>query len=210
MKLLDVGAGDGGFLEITEDRLHKASWLNEYGGNYAYGIDVNPQYIEKAQRRIQNGTIFLVADGRNIPFDDGEFDVIHEHGALHHMSDYSKALTEISRVMHEFSILILKESVDNDPFFSLCRRIVGNWNGDPVESFFTSNMLIGEMEKNFVITSEEYYWRFPLSDLCCYWGLNELSISLRFNQWVSKMLKIMRLDQVFCSHLVLTAIKKVK
>ena len=68
MKILDVGCGDGGFLELQDNRLRVNSWLMENGGEDSYGVDINPIYVEGAKSKIANGTRFLVADGRQLPF----------------------------------------------------------------------------------------------------------------------------------------------
>lgn len=208
MKILDIGCGDGGWLELRDDRVSKGSWLAEFGGIWAIGIDVNPEYIEKAEKSIRNGTSFFVVDARSLPFEDKYFTMIHASGALHHMTDYQIALREMRRVLSEDGILLLKESVDNDWIFAFLRRLAGRWRGDSVESFYTTDVLLRNMEESgFIITSKEYYWRFYLSDWLVNMNIYEPKISMLFCKWVSDLLKFLKLDRRCCSHIVVTAIR---
>lgn len=209
MKILDIGCGSGGFLELRDDRISKGSWLAEFGGPWAFGVDINSQYIKEAERSIRNGTSFLVADARFLPFNDRYFTVIHESGALHHMTDYKIALKEMSRVLSDNGVLLLKESVDNDLIFACLRRLTGKWRGDKVESFFTSDVLIRSIEESgLIITGKEYYWRFYLSDWIVDSDLYEFKISMQFSQWISRFLRFLKLDRLCCSHAVITAIRR--
>ena len=208
MKILDMGCGSGGFLELRDDRISKGSWLAEFGGPWAFGVDVNPLYIKEAERSIRNGTSFSIADARFLPFGDKYFTVIHESGALHHMTDHEVALKEMRRVLSDDGVLLMKESVDNDFIFACLRRLAGNWRGDNVESFFTSDVLIKSIENcGMIVTGREYYWRFYLSDWIVNSNLHEFKISMQFSQWISKILKFFRLDRRCCSHVVITAIR---
>lgn len=205
---LDVGMGDGGFLELQGDRLRVNSWLMENGGEDSYGIDINPKYVEKAKEKIKNGTRFLVADGRNIPFPNEFFDVIHNSGSLHHMTDYNVAIREFARVGKTGSLLLLSESVDNNLVFAILRRWAGSWRGDLIQSFFKSEDIIKVLEEFYYLVKIEYHWRSIVSDGLVELGIREPKISYLWCYAVSKLLRVLKLDRVCCSHLVVKAIKK--
>lgn len=207
MMKLDYGCGSGGFQEISADRLRTGSWLMENGGPDTWAIDVNPDNIKKARLRINNGTKFMVADGKKLPFQENSFDILHEHGVLHHIQGYQDAIKEIARVMKPNGILLMKESVDNDPVFRLFRRILGKWQGDDISSMFTSDELDQALEPYFNILYCCYYWRFTISDCLRMYHI-EPSFSLRFNHWISRMFFKLGIDSQMCSHYVLVAVRK--
>lgn len=206
---LDFGCGAGGYQEIFEDRLNCQSWCATYGGPDTCAIDYDPAKLSLARQRIKNGTSFIQADGKQLPFPDDHFNLVHECGVLHHISGYQEAIAEIARVLKPGGLLLMKESVDNDPVFRLLRRVLGKWQGDDISSLFTSDELDQELGKYFQIDSRQYYWRFALSDVLRMID-REPQISLRFNQSMSMIFKKLGLDKQACSHYVIRAIKKDK
>ena len=204
--MLDYGCGSGGFQEITMDRRHLASWLMQNGNGKSVGVDINPENIMLAKRRIRNGPRFVVADGRSLPFRDGCFDVVHEFGVLHHMRGYGDGLREIARVLKFGGRLLLTESVDNDPLFYIFRCILGSWQGDKISSLFDSEALDEQLERCFSIKVRRYYWRFIISDFLRMCNV-EPRASLVFNDVVSKMLTYIRLDKYACCHYYVEATK---
>jgi len=205
---LDVGMGDGGFLELQDNRLRVNSWLMENGGENSYGVDINSDYVEKAKNKIRNDTQFLVADGRSLPFTDECFDIVHNSGSLHHMTNYGVAIEEFARVGKRRSVLLLSESVDNNLMFAMLRRLIGNWRGDPIESYFRSEDILRILEEFYYLVQIEYYWRSIISDGLVEIGIKEPKISYIWCYVISKLLKFLCLDEMFCSHLVVKAIKK--
>lgn len=205
---LDLGMGDGGFLELQGNRLRVNSWLMENGGDDSYGVDINPIYVERARKSIRNGTKFLVADGRDLPFPNNFFDVIHESGALHHMTDYSVAVKEIARVGKRNSLLLLSESVDNDLLFASLRRLIGSWRGDLIQSFFKSDDILKVLDEFYYLVKIEYYWRSVISDGLAEFDIRESVFSYWWCDMVSTMLRKIKLDKVCCSHLVVRGVRK--
>lgn len=208
MKILDAGCGNGGFTNLTEDRLHKGSWLEKHGGEGTYGFDVNSDRIEEAKRKITNGTKFLVADARDIPFPNNFFDLVHENGIFHHMTNYDRSIFEIARVVKTDGIFLCNEMVSNDPLFHLVRRTVGLWDGDAILSFFKTDELLDKLNQYFVIDSVRYYWRFILSDAIVYFNLPEPKVSLQLCSWGSNLFEKLGWEKSTCSHVVIKARKK--
>jgi ubiquinone/menaquinone biosynthesis C-methylase UbiE len=204
---LDFGCGAGGHQEISEDRLNCQSWCATYGGPDTYAIDYDPVKLELARLRIKNGTRFIQADGKQLPFPDNYFDIVHECAVLHHISGYQEAIAEIARVLKPGGLLLMKESVDNDPIFRLLRRVLGKWQGDDISSLFTSDELDRQLDRYFNITHREYYWRFTLSDVLRMVD-REPQISLKFNQDFSRLFKRLGMERWTCSHYVVSAIRK--
>lgn len=210
MKILDAGCGNGGFAEYCEEdnRLSQRSWLEMYGGEGAYGFDINAKRIEEAKQRITNGTIFLIADVKDIPFEDNYFDIVHESGTFHHITNYDEAIKEISRVTKRKGVLLCSEVVSNDPIYHFARKLAGKWEGDDVCSYFTSDELIKKIENYYNIDSVKYYWRSLASDLITYFTVMDTKISMRACNIGSTVLKNIGLDKQICSHTVIKAVKK--
>jgi len=209
MMRMDFGCGDGGFLELMPSRLFRDSWLRRYGGHDWVGIDINPEYVEMARSRLNNGSDLIVADGKHLPFIDGAFEFIHNSGALHHMSNYKKGIEEIARVTSSGGSVYIKEVVNNNPFYKIIRRVMGNWRGDDVESFFTSDELVMEMRKYFLVDMKcvRYYWRSIFSDSMAYFQ-KEPRWSLYYCHLISKILSLLRMDEFLCCHIVVRASRR--
>ena len=203
MNILDVGTGDGGWNEIQDvfprSRNIKSSWLYEYGGSYAYGIDIDEKKIEKARRRINNGTQFFVMNAQETSFSSGFFHIIHMNDVLSSLTNNYFIIKETKRILSNSGILLLKETVNNLVFFlnALPLRILFGKAKDNIDLFQTDAYLNDLRESGFKITDEEYYWYFEIAGFTNLWFCN----------WISRLLKIIRLDRAFCRKMVVTAIK---
>ena len=93
MSVLDCGCGPGpltlGFAEIVAP-------------GRVVGIDIEPSMIDQANALAADSDVenleFQVADIYDLPFEDGEFDVVFSSAVTEHLSDPIRALREILRV----------------------------------------------------------------------------------------------------------------
>src|ERR1043165_6096739 len=83
-KVLDVGCNDGVFAQMLVEK-RKCD---------VTGIDISEVALEEARKK---GLKVLKADVENLPFKDGEFDVVLGMELLSHLFDPKKALQEMSR-----------------------------------------------------------------------------------------------------------------
>ncbi len=97
-RLLDVGAGPG---TITADL---ATIVGEV---VASEIDEDAAAITRAGAP---GVEVHVADVHALPFDDGEFDVVHAHQVLQHVADPVQALREMARVTRPGGVVGVRDS----------------------------------------------------------------------------------------------------
>lgn len=203
MRILDVGVGDGGFGEILDlfpkSRNIKTSWLYEYGGLYAYGIDKDEKSIEKARNRINNGTQLLVMNAQDTSFSNGFFHVIHMNDVLSYSVNNFFLVREMKRILSDNGIILVKETVNNLKFFmdALPLRFLFGKYKDKIDMFQTDVYLNDLREAGFKITSTEYFWYFEIGKWTNLWLCGE----------IGTILKLIRLDRVFCRRLVATAIK---
>jgi SAM-dependent methyltransferase len=97
-RLLDVGAGPG---TITADL---ATIVGEV---IATEIDEEAAAITRAGAP---GVDVRVADVHALPFEDGEFDVVHAHQVLQHVADPVTALREMARVARPGGLVAARDS----------------------------------------------------------------------------------------------------
>ncbi len=90
-RLLDVGCGNG------TAPIHLATTF----GLEVTGVDIDPEQIQTAVAESTNlaATRFLVADAIDLPFADGEFDLVYTNKTTHHIREWQQALTEMTRVL---------------------------------------------------------------------------------------------------------------
>jgi SAM-dependent methyltransferase len=100
MRLLDAGCGPG---SIT------LGLAQEVAPGEAVGVDANATSIEIAGGRARESGVanvrFEVADIRNLPFADGEFDAVFVHTVLQHLGDPAPALRELHRVLQRGGVI---------------------------------------------------------------------------------------------------------
>ena len=90
-RILDAGCGLGNWTFIFEKMRFKA-----------IGIDLSLRPLKIANEYSQKNSLnsnFLLADVRNIPFKDNQFDIIINHGVIEHFSNPKSALIEFYRVL---------------------------------------------------------------------------------------------------------------
>lgn len=107
LKILDIGCGSG---TITASL---AKFLPEGGSIVA--TDISPEILEKAKGYAKEGGVeskvqFQTADVYNLPFKDGEFDIVHASMVLSHLSDAITAYKEMLRVTSPGGVVANRES----------------------------------------------------------------------------------------------------
>ena len=98
--LLDVGCGTGALLEAAAAALP---------GARLYGIDLSPQMIAIAQRRLGQMAVVTVADAETLPLPDSAADAVTCVASFHHYPHPDAALREFRRVIRPGGSLILAE-----------------------------------------------------------------------------------------------------
>lgn len=85
--VLDLCCGQGNVAEALVNR-----------GCGVTGADFSPTMLEFARRRLPN-VLFIEADAQDLPFRDGEFDVVVSNVGVCHVPDQRRALAEAKRVL---------------------------------------------------------------------------------------------------------------
>ncbi|MDO8655920.1 MAG: methyltransferase domain-containing protein, partial [Nanoarchaeota archaeon] len=87
-KVLDVSCGTGEFLRE----------LAKKQKNVLYGIDISPQMIAKAHKKLGRQIHLQTADVHQLPFTDNSFDFVVSTESFHHYYDQYRAIAEMKRV----------------------------------------------------------------------------------------------------------------
>jgi ubiquinone/menaquinone biosynthesis C-methylase UbiE len=111
LNLLDVGCGTG-----TTDRYLAPRVRN------LHGVDISEEMLVKAERNVPKGT-YSHYDGKNLPFDNGTFDVVVAICVLHHVpvSMRAELVKDMVRVARPGGVVAVFE---HNPFNPLTRHAV--------------------------------------------------------------------------------------
>lgn len=104
--VLDVGCHSGTFTSVI---------LSKIGSQDIYGVDISPEAIKLAKKRIPSGH-FEVADAAKLPFKSDFFDAVFCLEVLEHVDDPVASLKEIYRVMKKGSYAVILVPSDNKLF----------------------------------------------------------------------------------------------
>lgn len=96
-KILDLGCGNGNIINLLKKE-REASY---------YGLDISENMIEEAKKRCDEDVEFTVGDSENLPYQDGQFDIIICNASFHHYTNPESAIKEIKRVLKTGGTLIL-------------------------------------------------------------------------------------------------------
>jgi SAM-dependent methyltransferase len=133
-------------------------------GCTAFGIDVIPELVQRAQRNIveANVTAFpILASGEALPFVDGAFDAVICIEVLEHIPDAEIVLTEIRRVLKQGGRLCLA-----------------------VPTWYTEK-LFGQLDKNFAAYSGHVriFRRREITSLLARYGFQILRKEGKYFEW---------------------------
>jgi SAM-dependent methyltransferase len=92
-RVLEVGGGEGELAERIGNEL----------GAEVIGVDQSERMVEIQQSK---GIDARLGDVQNLPFDDGEFDVVVAAWMLYHVPDIDRGLAELARVLESGGRLV--------------------------------------------------------------------------------------------------------
>jgi SAM-dependent methyltransferase len=125
---LDVGCGTGAFSELILRHAAPASLT---------GIDPSPEQIEYARKHLPDLT-FRVADAMDLPFREGEFDVVASALVIHFIPDRAKAFAEMHRVLRSGGLVAgytwKRNAAANFAPYAPMLRVAQSIGGEPLAS----------------------------------------------------------------------------
>jgi len=105
-KLLDVGCGTGNLLSFISSK---------YDTQIA-GIDLSPNMLEIARKKLGEKADLRVEDSENLPFDDSTFDIVTCTDSFHHYPHPENVLAEMRRVLKPGGTVVIADPWAPTPF----------------------------------------------------------------------------------------------
>jgi SAM-dependent methyltransferase len=106
-KVLDVGTGQGGFINTLTKTLR--AYDSFVGIDYCPS-DESKKDMESAKKRFEGKPVqFLQMNAENLQFEDESFDTVCISHSLHHLANIDKVMTEMRRVLKKGGNFILQE-----------------------------------------------------------------------------------------------------
>lgn len=135
LSVLDIACGTGFGIGLMKGHARRI-----------IGVDVDIAAAKKAAGECVNNSAVLLADGLDLPFASGSFQVITSFETIEHLNERAAFLTELRRVLAPNGVLLLSTPNAN---------YTEPENGRPKNPFhvheYTPNELIDEVQKIFTV-----------------------------------------------------------
>lgn len=100
-KMLDIGCGTAHLIDLLLKTHDKAEF---------YGIDISPNMIEQAKKKVGDKATFTLGSADSLPYDDNTFDIVCCVQSFHHYPYPEKAVSEAFRVLKPNGLYIISDS----------------------------------------------------------------------------------------------------
>lgn len=107
-KIIDIGCGDGTFLNELKGKL--------------FGVDISQNSCVEAERILGVNATIVNADARQIPLQSSSFDIIICSEVLEHIPHAEKAVSEIMRIAKPGAKIIV--SIPNEKVITIGRALM--------------------------------------------------------------------------------------
>ncbi len=107
-RILDIGCGDGQFLNLLKRR-----------GWHEFGLDHSKEAVNRARDRLNLNVVHGMAEDMDFP--DNYFDVVVMWGVIEHLKNPRKALEKVSKVLRRGGLVLLYTPNVNSLFHRLAR-----------------------------------------------------------------------------------------
>jgi ubiquinone/menaquinone biosynthesis C-methylase UbiE len=114
-RVLDVACGTGALLEAV-GAAHPRIWLA--------GVDISPDMLEVARRKLPAGIELQVASAEALPFGDASFDTVVTTNSFHFFHAPNAALAEMRRVLRPGGALVVTDWCDDYLACRICDRLL--------------------------------------------------------------------------------------
>jgi len=114
-RMLDVACGTGTLLQAV---------IAARAGGTRAGVDISPEMLAVARRRLPEGVALAVASADALPFADGSFDTVVSTNAFHFFRAPEAALGEMRRVLRPGGALVVTDWCDDDLACRVCDRLL--------------------------------------------------------------------------------------
>jgi SAM-dependent methyltransferase len=137
---LDRLAGAGPVLDLGCGRGY---WMEHLGrrGMAAVGVEHDPVRAALAGRF---GPV-VAGDGARLPLAGASVGLVWCLHVLHHLPDPAGVLAEVRRVLRPGGVLVLAETVEDNPLLRAGRRLHDSWDGVGIHARFTAASLLDDV-----------------------------------------------------------------
>jgi cyclopropane fatty-acyl-phospholipid synthase-like methyltransferase len=102
-KCLELGCGQGALARLMVERFQARMTATDF----------DPAQVRLAESRLRDlgeRIVFRTVDARDLPFGDGEFDVVFSFGVLHHIAGgWRRVVSEVSRVLTPTGLFVFTD-----------------------------------------------------------------------------------------------------
>lgn len=102
-RCLELGCGQGALARLMVERFQACMTATDF----------DPAQVALAQSRLRDlgrNVSFRVADARDLPFEDGRFDVVFSFGVMHHIAGgWRRVVEEVSRVLGPAGLFVFTD-----------------------------------------------------------------------------------------------------
>jgi len=169
--VLDYGCGDG----------RQSCMIAQAGARSIIGIDISDAAIDRATRLGIPNAQFFRMDAEQLEFPDSCFDVVLGVAILHHLN-FSKALSEICRVLKKDGVAAFLEPLGHNPAINLYRRMTPSMRTKDEHPLLMSD--IREMHRYFASVE---FRPFNLTTLGCVYAKPLVGIARKMDRVLFKI-----------------------
>jgi ubiquinone/menaquinone biosynthesis C-methylase UbiE len=122
--------------------------VQQMGFDWVAAFDLEHILVQRAKKRapsdLQRKISFYTGDAQDLPFRDAQFDSVVNFGIIHHVLDWRKCISELSRVLKPEGLFYFEEIYP--PLYR--NFLLGRMLRHPTEDRFDGPAFLGELETN--------------------------------------------------------------
>lgn len=148
--VLEIGCGEGAGARVL---------LERFGAASVYGIDLDPQQVKRAERRLhglEDRVHVEVGDATQLPAADASRDAVVDFGIVHHVPRWRDAVAEVARVLRPGGQFVFEEVTAH----ALARPLYRTLFEHPTQDRFSGREFVEELERHGLEVGGRHVQRF--------------------------------------------------